>query len=340
MPGDEGLGYLDTSHEMDAISRYTAFLALQAEAHALTDKEYLDRLDAITREGGVPEGWDHYPDGDEADGISQAVIEAIQSDDDPPGSQGSKRVLQFEQYGGTIDQQLGNAPPASGPPDAPEGAGSEDPEAESGDPTLQIDFEGDDGSIAADGTAITAGGRYGDASQPESADPAPDANYGDGGQVLAADGTAIDGPSEPEATDADDPYHAGVYKHIESEPEASEEEKEDDDVPAASGFQPEDGRPRTVGATLLADDEEELAYGGGLYVSEHFEVNDWLDAVGAGTGLLQGVQTAEYIPPGTSGPPQNGLVKTPLMQKLDRKVEYTYGPEGGQPQPGLDGPNV
>lgn len=352
--------FMDTSEGVDWVERYAAFLQLQNEASGLTDQEYLERLALIDGTGAFQAGEFGYTDaelGNLSDAERLAILEA-QEETEREGQDGQKRVMQFG--GGTVpasETDAGmNVLPPGGPvletEDVPQGGpqdgdGHEEPAAGT-----------DDGAqVLADGTVLYPNGTEDAGDQetrddPDASDPGLDIVYGDGpdgGTVLAAGAAAGKEDGEKDEAEEDGPEAA------QSQPDEPEQDMpvtapapvlEDDedgmDGPgkeAQLGWAPAGGVPDFEAG---AYPEPQLAPEGHVVVSEQIQINDWLDEIGAGMGLVSGVQTAEYIPPEPQARPQQlpqaQPVRSEAMKQLDRMVERVYGPETGGGQKEAEGP--
>lgn len=309
--------FRDDADGMAMMEQYSAFLRLQSEAGHLDDEEYLNRLDAIL--GDNMAAINGYPDGDPGvpdSGEIERMLALQDEDEEVRRNHGQRRILQFDEpvqddaaYGfgpGMSDDghdQISDASYAEGAePEMPEDEGLET------DPSLDVSYEGSPAAAAE--------------AQGLETDPSLDIAYGDGESVDQEH--AFDWPSDdvPDATPAaahdeiDAAYPGQIEIHDKPSAGAGLEEAWAPPDPAPAAAAPADGH---------------------IEVTEEFEINDWLDTLAAGTGLLSGVQTAEYVPedePASPNVAAPAYEKTAAMKQMDLMVAQKF------PEPEYDGPEL
>lgn len=306
----------DDAEGMAMMERYRAFLRLQSEAGQLGDEEYLDRLDEIL--GDNMTAMNGYPDGDPGVPYSSEIerILALQEEDEEAvRGYGQRRVLQFDEP--AQDNAFDGSWPQSGahgqfPADSPDGGDTAktseagDPET---DPSLDIPYEAGQEEAA-------------DAGMPE-ADPSLDVAY----EVGSDEADDPEHASDLPLTDASGGNDASTYVGTEDPQQAAFEEPE----PISTDAAPEEWTyPEPAPAAHAPS-------GGHIEVTEEFEIHDWLDTLAAGTGLLFGVQTAEYVPedePAGPDAPAPAYEKTDAMKQMDLMVAQKF------PEPEYEGPEL
>lgn len=309
--------FRDDADGMAMMEQYSAFLRLQSEAGHLDDEEYLNRLDAIL--GDNMAAINGYPDGDPGvpdSGEIERMLALQDENEEVLRNHGQRRILQFDEpvqddavydFGlGVSDNghdQISDASYAEGAePEMPEDEGLE------ADPSLDVLYEGSPAAAAeAQGLEM---------------DPSLDIAYGDGESVDSEH--AFDWPSD----DVPDTTPAAAQDEIDA---AYPGQIEIHDEPSA-GTGPEEAWAPLDPAPAAA-----APAGGHIEVTEEFEINDWLDTLAAGTGLLSGVQTAEYVPedePASPNAAAPAYEKTAAMKQMDLMVAQKF------PEPEYDGPEL
>ncbi len=358
MADEKHMVFTDAREDVDLVSRYAAFLELQNQAGGMTDQEYLDRLAEIDGSGAFQAAAFGYTDeemGRLSDAERQVILQAQEDLEKENANRPPKRVLQFD--GGTVPEtglETGDNVAA-----AYAGTSDENPEGESEPEAVLEDESGSEAALeeASDGDSIEVTVTDGVTGGED--DPSLDIRYG-GEEAVAM--------SEEEEAESGIVLGAGGIPAKSDAEDEAEKDLEEESVPAASQVgEPEQEIPVTGPAMLEDEDEAEaqkdvqLGWApagkvpnfedgqqtvqqpvpeGHMQVSEEIQINDWLDEVGAGMGLVRGVQTAEYVPPEPQAQPaQAAPVRSEKMQQLDRMVERIYGPAEGGTQKESDGPS-
>lgn len=310
--------FRDDADGMAMMEQYSAFLRLQSEAGYLDDEEYLNRLDAIL--GDNMAAINGYPDGDPGvpdSGEIERMLALQDEDEEARRNNGQRRVLQFEepvQDDMSYDTGFGWGLPDDDPEQSLGNAYAETADAETlesenleMDPSLDITYEGEP-----EAGAVALG-----------TDASLDITYGDDGETID-----LEHASEPSLSDASDDAAVPAY---EMTGEVHPDQLKIHDEPSA-GAEPEESWAPPGPAPAVS-----VPAGGHIEVTEEFEINDWLDTLAAGTGLLSGVQTAEYVPEDELASPNAAAPayeKTAAMKQMDLMVAQKF------PEPEYDGPEL